>query len=220
MTSIIGRLQSVRDVWTQAAKSPFGQQVRAAIAHDLPAFLLELGALTPMEARDLSRGLNEALANLIRTCGEEQKLLGSRHGRNALALRMSLARISGVLTPLEATLSSYALALQRSDPRMAAISLAYASPAAAAAPVAPDVAPCDCRQAADELRRVLRDIAAGAQRIQPALRGDRAADASVVAGAIEQAQVLVGWLRQGQRRCGAQIEPRPTTAQALAGARS
>ena len=219
MTSIIGRLQGVRDVWTQAAKSPFAQQVKTAIVHDLPALLLELGALTPMEARDLSRGLHDALANLIRTCGEEQKLLGSRQGRGALAVRMSLARISGVLAPLEATLGSYALALQRSDPRMAAISLAHAAPAMATAPIAAEVAPCDCRQAAEELRRVLRDIATGAQRIQSALRGDRAADPSVVAGAIEQAQVLVGWLRQAQRRCAAQVQSEAPAPQTVAGMR-
>jgi hypothetical protein len=117
---------------------------------------------------------------------------------------MSLARIGGVAAPLEATLSYYAQALRRSDPCLAAIPSAHrtlAGRVARSVPAArPNLQASDCRKVAEDLRGTLRDAAMGAQRVQATLRGRDAADPTTVAGAIAQAQVLVGWLREARNQ--------------------
>jgi hypothetical protein len=212
MVSIFDRIQAVQNMWTRASNSALAQNMTKALTRDLPSWLLELSALTPVEIKDLSAGLNAALSNLIRTCDEERKLLGSRHGRNALAVQMSLARLSGVMLPLQASLGSYSAALRRSDPRLAAISASYGpfgGPAPITVPlgrVAPALAlDASARKTAEELRAVLRQAIGCAQRIQGSLRGARGADPSAVAGAIGQTEVLLGWLRQAQERCSGPV---------------
>lgn len=208
MGRFFDRLAPLREAWTRAAKSPLAQQMHATLTHDLPSWLLELSALTPVEVGDVAKGLTAELGTLAQVCAAEQKALGQRGARNELALRLSTARVNGVLVPVEATLTAYTNALRRSDPRLAAIAAkhsAYGQAAPATVPLvsgaATQLAAGDCRKQAETLRAALGDVVAGAQRIERDLRGARAMDASAVAGAIAQAQVLVDWLRQAQQAC-------------------
>ena len=217
MVGFFNRLAPMREAWSRAAKSPLAQQMRTTLTQDLPSWLLELSTLSPVEIGDIAKGLNAELAMLARVCAAEQKTLGQRGARNELALRLSMARVSGVLVPVEATLNSYSNALRRSDPRLAAIAAkrsgyGQAAPATvplmSSAPARP--AATDSRRQTEVLRAALGDVVAGAQRIERNLRGVRAMDASAVAGAIAQAQVLVDWLRQTQQACVGQMpEPVP-----------
>ncbi|HEY7975845.1 MAG TPA: hypothetical protein VID72_10910, partial [Ktedonobacterales bacterium] len=187
----------------------FALQMRTALMQDLPALLVEMGsAQQPIELRDISEGLDQGLSGLIRVCAEEQKTLRGWHAPTALTLKLALDRLAGVTLPLEATLARYALALRRTDPRMAAIGLAFSVMAPAAAtpisgPVSGPLATLsggEYRQLADGLRVALRDTVTAAQRIQQDLRGAHGRDAEVVAGVIEQMRTLVAWLRQQQER--------------------
>jgi hypothetical protein len=208
MARFFDRLAPLRAAWSRAAKSPMALQMRTTLTQDLPSWLLELSTLSPVEIGDVAKGLTTELATLARVCAAEQKTLGQRGARNELAVRLSMARVAGVLVPVEATLNSYTNALRRSDPRLAAIAAKrseYGQAAPATVPLmtrAPSqLAANDCRQQAEVLRAALGDVVAGAQRIERDLRGTRAMDASAVAGAIAQAQVLVDWLRQAQQAC-------------------
>lgn len=209
MGRFFDRLAPLHAAWSRAAKSPLAQQMRATLTQDLPSWLLEVSTLSPMEISDIARGLTSELDTLARVCAAEQKALGHRGARSELALRLSLARVTGVLVPVEATLAAYTNALRRSDPRLAAIAAKrsdYGQAAAATVPLVNGVSALrpvttDCRRQAEVLRAALGDVVAGAQRIERDLRGTRAMDASAVAGAIAQAQVLVDWLRQAQQAC-------------------
>jgi hypothetical protein len=125
-----------------------------------------------------------------------------------------------VLVPVEAMLTTYTNALRRSDPRLAAIAAkrsGYGQAAPTTVPLlssSPSQATAgDCKRQAEVLRAALGDVVAGAQRIERDLRGARATDASAVAGAIAQAQVLVDWLRQAQQACvGSTPAPVPVEA--------
>lgn len=212
MTSIFNRfnrLQSVRALATRAASSPLAKQMHATLTRELPSWLLELSALTTVEVRDISGGLNGDLARLIKVCEGEQKLLGSRAARNELAVRMSLARVGGVAGTLQTSLGSYTNALRRSDPRMLSITantVGYGQPAAATVPLlglgAHNVlAPTsDCRKAAEELRATLREVAAGARRVQRMLHKRGGSTPADLASSIAQTRVLVDWLRRAQAR--------------------
>src|SRR5690348_867728 len=112
MARFFDRLAPLREAWARAAKSPLAQQMRATLTHDLPAWLLELSALTPIEIGDVAKGLTAELGTLAQVCAAEQKTLSQRGTRNELALRLSMARVNGVLVPVEATLNAYTNALR------------------------------------------------------------------------------------------------------------
>jgi hypothetical protein len=208
MAPISDRLQAVRGVLAQLAQSPRAEQVRAALMEDLPAFLLELGTVSPMQMRDIAHGLDGELAHLIRVCVEERSLLGPRAARTPLTIDLSLARIAGVVAPLESALSYYANALHRSDPRLTAISPLHAVPVATATPSAltarPHIQPRDCRRVAEQLRSLLHDVATAAERARTAISGHGTDDPFAIAGAIAQAQVLMSWLRLAEARFSAE----------------
>jgi hypothetical protein len=212
MAGFFNRLNSAREAWSKAAKSTLAQAMHSTLTQELPLWLHELSRLSAVEVGDISRGLTSELNTLAQVCAAEQKTLSQRGTRNELALRLSMARVTGVLVPLEATLTTYTNALRRSDPRLAAIAAkrsGYGQAAPATVPLmngTPSQASAsDCKRQADVLRSALGDVVAGAQRIERDLHGARAMDAAAVAGAIAQAQVLVDWLRQAQQVCVGQM---------------
>jgi hypothetical protein len=220
MAGFFDRLAPLREAWTRAAKSPLAQQMHATLTQDLPSWLLELSTLSPVEIGDIAKGLTAELGTLAQVCAAEQKTLSQRGARSELALRLSLARVTGVLVPLEAMLTTYTIALRRSDPRLAAIAAKHSGYGQAAPATVPllngapsQLSANDCRRQAEALRTALGDVVAGAQRIERDLRGARSMEASAVAGAIAQAQVLVDWLRQAQQACAGQAPvPLPVVA--------
>jgi hypothetical protein len=204
MASIVQQIRSVRSALEQASKSPLAQQVGKTLARDLPALLLELSALTPVQAQDVSQSLRTELAKLSHVCLEERKALGSRGSRNPLAVRMSLARLLTAIEALESTLSWSAAALRHSDPRVAAIKTAAPAPFAETGQ-SQRAATRHCRQAIEDVRVALKDVASGAQRVQARLHGERADDPAAITSAISQARVLAATLRSAHDVCRGQV---------------
>lgn len=222
MTSNLGNLgdglKSVRQALTRAATADVTQRARTLLARDLPAWLAELGAemgmdlgvdwgvAAPLDLDDVRGQLGAHLGQLARACGAERKILRAWHpfgGYRALSLKLSLDRVMGALILLEATLARSALALRRSDPRLAAIGAATAAaPGRAATSGGVTSGPLgvltgrDARKLADRLSGALSEVVRAATNIQTALSGERAATPCDLAGAIEQTQTLAAWLRQ------------------------
>jgi hypothetical protein len=121
-----------------------------------------------------------------------------------LALRLALDRVTGVLVPLESALSHYTAELRRSDPRMSSVgrNSGVELSGQLQTPSSP-LATLDgheCRQIADEMRGVLREAMTAARAVQQSIQGARGSDGETLAGAIEQTQTLVAWLRQHHER--------------------
>jgi hypothetical protein len=175
------------------------------VGNDLPALLVDALGAAPAQPAAISAALARELARVIRLCGEERRVLGSRQARQPLALHLSLARVASATALLHGTVRRCAAALWRADPRLLAL-----AGAAADVPTAPDASPrtCEeCRQVAARLRQTLREVADAAERIQRALRGPHAADPATVVAALAQAGALVGWLRQAQGLQGTHAAP-------------
>lgn len=220
MMTLASRWKVLKQVVAQAAESDFARQVRATLAQDLPAWLLELGVLTPVEVREIGAGLARELAQLARVCGEERQTLHDRGTRSPLALKLSLDRVAGALAPLEATLSRSALALRRSDPHLPALGTAASvattsAEATRASAPSPTSGPLialserDCRKLAETLRGGLREAEHAARNILATLQSGGLSGTVEVAGAIEQTRTLVAWLRQERERATAQLVRQP-----------
>ncbi len=190
------RVRVVRGSIAALARTDLARQVGQAVASDLPALLVDALGAAPAQPAAVSAALDRELARVIRMCGEERRVLGSRQARQALAVRLSLARVASATALLQGTVRRCAGALWRTDPRL--LVLASASVEAPAAPAVHPVTCEECRQVAAELRRALRDVADAAGHVQRARRGPRAADPASAVAALAQAGALVGWLRQSQ----------------------
>ncbi|HYM26989.1 MAG TPA: hypothetical protein VET66_02480 [Steroidobacteraceae bacterium] len=194
------------------ARTDLARQVGNMVSNDLPALLVDALGTTPAQPAAVGAALERELARMIRVCGEERRLLGSRQARQALAVRLSLARVASATTLLHGTVRRCATALWRTDPRL--LSLAGA---AAELPTisAVNLVTCEeCRQVAAQLRQTLREVADAAERIQRAMRGPRAADPATVTAALAQTSTLVGWLRQAQGADDMHTAPAARTNQA------
>jgi hypothetical protein len=190
------RVRSLRGALGTLARTDLARQVGDMIGNELPALLVDAMGTAPAQPASVSTALERELARVIRMCGEERRMLGSRHARQALAVRLSLARVASATTLLHGTVRRCAAALWRADLRLVAL-----AEAAVDAPTVPAVSllTCEeCRQVAAQFRQTLREVADAAAHIQRALRGPRAADPATVAAALAQASALVGWLRQAQ----------------------
>jgi hypothetical protein len=190
------RVRAVRGSLLALARTDLARQVSEVVTNDLPALLADALGVAPAQPAAVSAALDRELARVIRMCGEERRVLGSRQARQALAVRMSLARVASATALLQGTVRGCAAALWRSDPRL--LVLASVSADTAAAPAANPLTCQECRQVAAQLRLALRQVAGAASHIQSALRGPRAADPAVAVAALAQTGALVGWLRQAQ----------------------
>jgi hypothetical protein len=195
------RVWSLRGALAELARTDLARQVGDMVGNDLPALLVDALGIAPAQPASISAALERELARVIRMCGEERQVLGSRRARQALAVRLSLARVASATTLLHGTVRRCAAALWRTDPRLLAL---VGAPADAPTASAVNSLTCEeCRQVATQLRQTLREVAHAAERIQRALRGPRAADPATAAAALAQTGALVGWLRQAQGPQGA-----------------
>jgi hypothetical protein len=188
------RVQAMRGSIVALARTDLARQVGEIVSNDLPALLVDALNVAPAQPAAVSAALDRELVRVIRMCGEERKVLGSRQARQVLVVRMSLARVASATALLQGTVRACAAALWRTDPRLLAL-------AGADSPAAPSANPLtceECRQVTEQLRRALREVADAAGHIQSALRGPRAADPAVAVAALAQMGALVGWLRQAQ----------------------
>jgi hypothetical protein len=195
------RVRAVRGSLVALARTDLARQVGELVGSDLPALLVDALGAAPAQPAAVSAALEHELARVIRMCSEERRVLGSRQARQALAVRMSLARVASATTLLQGTVRRCAGALWRSDPRLLALAGSSAD-----APTTPSVSPLtceECRRVAAELRGALREVADAAGHIQSALHGPRAADPAVAVAALAQTGALVSWLRQAQGAPGA-----------------
>ena len=222
------RLRGWRHHAAAVADSPLARQLRAALTHELPEWLLEVSALTAVEWGDARTGLARGLDQLAHVCDEEANTLRQRRARTALALKLSVDRVLGTLIPLEAALARSTAAMRRSDPRLASVGAAFgtvgyaasmipgvASPAATSATTSGPLvilSARDARKLADRLRTVLRaaEHAGRSIHISPqTTRMDGIEAIEGIAGAIEQAQTLVAWVRQECEGVACQLRRAP-----------
>lgn len=206
-------LKNMRQALVRAATADVTQRARTVLVRDLPAWLAELGmdlsVVTPLDLDGACTELTAHLDQLARVCGTERNTLRAWHpfgGHRALTLKLSLDRVVGALVPLEAALARCALALRRSDPRLAAIGASTAPASALGRTTVPPgsvpsgplatLSPRDYRTLAEHLRGVLYEATRAATAIQRAVDRERSTNSRGLAGAIEQTQTLAAWLRQ------------------------
>src|SRR5690348_4104995 len=97
------RVQAMRGSTVALARTDLARQVGEIMTNDLPALLVDALNVAPARPAEVSAALDRELARVIRMCGEERKMLGSRQARQVLAVRMSLARVASATAMLQRT---------------------------------------------------------------------------------------------------------------------